>query len=68
MEFKFDVGDRVVLANDFFKGELALGTTGTVIGRGEFAGKPEYSVKVDVIQSDIEAWWIREVDLEAADV
>jgi hypothetical protein len=69
MEFKFDIGDRVRLTNAFFKGELAPGATGTVLNRGVlFPGRPEYCIKLDTDGSDIEAWWVFEVDLEAEDV
>lgn len=66
MEFKFEVGQRVVLA------ELAplieAGTRGTVKARHTIKGAPEYVIVLDDSEdSTIEAFYYPEADLEAED-
>jgi hypothetical protein len=68
MAFKFEIGDRVRLSNEFFIGILKAGTTGTVTNRGILnKDRPEYCIQLDESSPDIAACWVYEVDLEAAE-
>lgn len=68
MGFKFEIGDRVRLTNELFSGSIRKGATGTVLNRGILVpDRPEYCLQLDETDSDIAAWWVYEVDLEAAE-